>query len=86
LIVVLSLLPNCTDCLFCQSLQQLLATNQQAKARSQQASVLMAEAMRQTTLMQWFNPPPVAAVAAPVVPAPPSGYRFFEGPEVSNIY
>jgi hypothetical protein len=78
---VSSLLPNCTDCLFCQSLQQLLATNQQAKARSQQeqASVSTAEAMRQTTLTQCFNPP--VPVAAPVAPPAPSGYRFFDGPE-----
>jgi hypothetical protein len=65
--------------LFCQSLQQLLATNQQAKARSQQASILMAEAMRQTSLTQCFNPPVAAVAASPV--APPSGYRFFEGAE-----
>jgi hypothetical protein len=73
LIVVSSLLPNCTDCLFCQSLQQLLATNQQAKATSQKASILMAEVMRQTTLTQCFNPPVAAAV-----PSTALDYRFLE--------
>jgi hypothetical protein len=74
--VVSSLLPNCTDCLLCQSLQQLLATNQQAKATRQRASISTAEAMRQTTLTQCFNPP-VADVAA-IVPSTALGYGFLD--------
>jgi hypothetical protein len=46
--------------------------NQQAKAVSQQVTMLTAEALRQTTLTQCFNPP-VAAV-----PASASGYRMIK--------
>jgi hypothetical protein len=67
------LLSNCTNFFFFHSLQQLLAMNQQAKAASQQATMLTAEALCQTTLTQCFNPP-----VAAVVPASVSGYRMIK--------
>jgi hypothetical protein len=76
LIVVCFLLSSCTNFFFFQSLKQLLATNQQAKAAShQQASTLKAEELRQTTLTQCFSPPFAAA------PASSSGYTkiMFKG-------
>jgi hypothetical protein len=50
LIVVCFLHSNCTNFFLFQSMQQWLATNQQAKAASQQATMSAAEALCQTTL------------------------------------
>jgi hypothetical protein len=65
-------------------LKQLLATNQQAKSAShQQASTSKAEALRQTTLTQYFSPPVASA------PAFSLGYRkiMLEGePFLINDY
>jgi hypothetical protein len=61
-------------------LQQLLATNQQAKQEQEQENkqqkVSTAKHMHQTTLMQCFDPPVATAPAPPLTMS--SGYRCID--------
>ena len=59
-------------------MEKLLATNEQAKQQTATTATSTADAMRQTTLTQCFNPPVAVVPPAAIVPTPTSDYRMVE--------